>query len=287
MADESKNSVKTNYGPPHYRTFSTISFAREMAQAADVKQKNLLAIGDDSPLVRAMAPFMEMRYRAVDAILARNPTRQYLETCAGWTTRPLNLALANPDMNVVETDYSADVISIKPGLITSFSSLPINLKFGTFDMVTGDGLETLLPLLSQETETNIAFEGLLLYTSHDRVRQVAKTGRKLLSYFPKGSRLITPDVITKPNMAAVDELIGGSSVTMQKLSHAVKQDVTQNFFENDMDAMRIWQEEGFEVKFHHWGNLVQHLDSIDRLKLDRERVYSLIGPRGIFVMSLA
>lgn len=259
----------TNLGPCYLRSFSNIPYSMEMANAVDAKRA-VEIYWKGRTKIEVVAPYMEARYKALDALVKRSGVKQVLELAAGWSPRGMIMALGNPQASYIETDQSPEELDKKREIISQLiGNVPSNLHHVTFDVLKEDGLENVLALLKREP-TAVIHEGLFRYFSHPLKDATIAKIHSILTY-TNGGIYATPDIHTREvELEAFRRMNPKMDEIDKEHSEKTKTDIDGNYFKDHNEAKACFERPGFNVNPHTLGDFLADFSCLRHPELDRE-----------------
>lgn len=263
----------TNYGPCYLRSFTDIPFSTQIADAVDAKRAVQMYWGKMSQL-EIIVPYMEARYKAIDAIVKKSGVKQVLELAAGWSPRGMIKTWDNPQFNYIETDLSADELTRKREVIQEIMGhVPLNLHHVTFDVLKEDDLARVFALLNREP-TAIVHEGLFRYFSHPLKAATLDKIHSILEYVG-GGVYATPDIHTREvELVAFKKMNPNMDDVNKDHSQKTKTDIDGNYFDTHAEARIFFGRPGFNIQPHQLGEFVRDFSctrsqTLNQLVLER------------------
>lgn len=257
----------TNLGPCYLRTFSDIPFSSQIADAVDAKRA-VEAYWKGLTKLEVVAPYMEARYKALDALIKKSGVKQVLELAAGWSPRGI-IMTADRTINYIETDQSSEELEKKKEITRKIiGEVPSNLHHVTFDVLKENGLENVLAVLRKEP-TAIIHEGLFRYFSHELKAATLKKISAILEY-TGGGIYATPDIHTRAvELEAFRKMNPKMDEINKKHSEKTKTDINGNLFENPDEARLFFENHGFNVTSHKLGDFVKDFSCLRNPNLEK------------------
>jgi hypothetical protein len=95
--------IKTSKGAAYLRGLSDIPFAKEISKLIDAEAVHNQIMGDGAKEMEKYAPFVEARFKAINAQLATLVPSNIFELASGFSPRSLHYALGK-NVTYIDTD---------------------------------------------------------------------------------------------------------------------------------------------------------------------------------------
>jgi O-methyltransferase involved in polyketide biosynthesis len=254
------------------RTFTGIPYSVEIFEELKKEMKNI----PDSLLVEKLAPELEARFKLINKLLQEVGITQILELAAGYSTRGLVFA-QSMGATFVEVELSQVCVQ-KKRIIQKFTAIPENLHILSGNALRADDIKKCTEIFDRNSPVAVINEGLLRYLNFDEKRIVARNIFDLLSEF--GGVWITSDVAPKKFVLNQDKNIPTLNKNISILSN--RNNINWRF-EDEGHVRKFFEEVGFNLELHYFGEIRSELVSPTKLNLSTTQVDELleIGTVGI------
>jgi len=184
------------------RQYSDIPFAADVAKFVHAEKAIELLQADqafDPAELLWYAPFFEVRYKSVAAVIRKSGIHQVLELASGLSLRGLTMTRQDPELTYVETDLP-ELTEQKLSMVSELSKMhgfnqPKNHRFAVANALDLDQLKAAASGFDPQQPIAVVNEGLLQYLHRDELEQVTQNVCELLRTF--GGVWITPDFAVK------------------------------------------------------------------------------------------
>lgn len=274
--------IPTAYLTAYPRTFTDIPYSQEIfAELEHIKQQEGGQGINEEFKVQKLAPELEARYKLINLLLQKTGILQILELAAGLSTRGLSM-VNNPNVKYVELDLKP-MADIKTKIIDKLIDLPSNLHILDGNALRFSDLKKTIKYFDQNKQICIVNEGLLRYLNFSEKEQVAHNVYKLLEQF--GGVWITSDVTLKKLLETQN------AITMPGKNKIISVSTGKNFndnsFENEEQAIRFFENQGFVVEIHQFSEVADLLVSPQKLAISEDEVKKINHSGRVLVMRVA
>ncbi len=276
----------TAWGVAYQRTLSDIKYAKNIFNELDTiiqPTEPVQVEYIESVKKSKFAPQFEARFKLINRLFEENRTNQILELASGLAPRGLLLTDKYPSLRYVELDLPT-MASHKRQLLGNLYAKHEAEPRGNLYIESGDALSEDSVFAAAEHFRNeplaVINEGLLRYLNLDQKALVAQNVHALIKKF--GGVWITSDITTKKVLTYEEERMAGRE-RVKKLSGI---DVGENAFEDFAAAEKFFQNLGFSVEQHPFGEVINELVSPQKLELTRKEVEEMLKTAVVFVMRL-
>lgn len=266
------------------RQFTDIPYSKEIAQLTnaiatvqqfpDQEQMNLIVAG--------LAVLLEGRYKAIERVRSQFHATQILELASGLLPRGMILS-QHKEITFIESDLPA-MIQQKQQLAQQLVGERPNLHFLAINATSELNSLGLNDYFQSDQPITILCEGLLMYLTFAEKQQVFANVREILQTF--GGVWITPDLSTKVGL----EKLMPDSAAFQKMDqfYAITgRTMTENMF-IDLDHVKQFvQEQGFQIEEKSTLEVLDQLECLSALGIERDIAQKLLAMIPVFVLRLA
>jgi len=236
----------TALGVAYARSLSDIPYCSEIA---DICGASALSEAERQ-VYAALAPYFEVRFKAINRLVARESISNVLELASGLSPRGLIMA-DDPNVYYIETDLPA-ILDTKKRLLAALHK--VDPRHGPPEHLT------LLPLnvLDEHTFVSVAqqfppgplaiiHEGLLAYFSHNEKKILAEIVHQILS--KAGGVWITTDVFTRDDIRKSAPSRGEQDAVKGVLADTGR-DYVANAFSTQAEAKDFFERLGFKSSLY-------------------------------------
>jgi O-methyltransferase involved in polyketide biosynthesis len=249
----------------HFRTLTDIPFSRELAEACGAAAVFRDIVQGDPMDFLWSAPMVEMRYKAIDALLLRQQARQIVEVAAGVS--PRGLIWSRKDGYIFFQTDLVDISREMEGMVrASTVGKPDRLHFFPLNAVNGDNFRSLDDRLDPDAPVTVIAEGLMPYLTLDEKARVAANVRWLLKRH--GGVWITTDISANDRIKKLIKLDPRIQKVMDRISEVTGRDLKGNSFPTMEEAESFFRQSGFVVARHDQSGLVPTLSSLQKIRVD-------------------
>ncbi len=276
----------TAWGVAYRRTFTDIPYCKEIFDEFEIilkqNDKSLTAENYSTKQTTEITPFFEARYLLLNELIKKEKAQQIVELASGLTPRGLELTEGNSSVLYVEMDLPG-ILAEKEEIIKKIAkdkkvNNSQNLYFEAGNALKSEDLDKATSHFDREKEITIINEGLLRYLSHDEKKQLALAIKSQLQKF--GGQWITPDIGFKERVHRV--------VQPEKLAPLTGvDDFEANLFVDENTAKEFFENLGFNVKMHKYGEVEDQLVSPERLNVDKDKLKEMLNWSVAFVMRVS
>ncbi|MBW4523286.1 MAG: class I SAM-dependent methyltransferase [Scytolyngbya sp. HA4215-MV1] len=265
------------------RQFAGIPYTREIAELTDaIATVNQFTEGKLNSLVIGLAAIVEGRYKAIEYVRSQFHATQILELASGLLPRGMILS-QQPEITFIESDLLA-MIHQKQQLAQQLIGDRPNLHFLDIDATTTLNSSRLSAYFHVDQPVTVLCEGLMMYLTFAEKRQVFANMREILQTF--GGVWITPDLTTKVGADQMGRNSAAFEPVNQKISSLTGRLVAENEFADLDQARQFVREQGFQLDEFSMLEVLDQLESLSTLKIERDIAKVMLSTIPIFVMSL-
>lgn len=236
----------------YWKSLSDIPYAKEISDAIDAEKGAREVVGDKLTLMGQFSPIiMEVRYKAIDTGLRKNPVNNIMELACGLS--PRGLALTAGNKKYVGTDLPDMLAEAVPVINTIAARIGIQsrlLQFETVNVLDKEQLEKAAAHFKGERFA-ICNEGLLMYLDMEEKAAMAKNVHSVLKR--NGGYWITIDIgfsdIRKKMLAvATPESREKFKGVMGVISSQTGREMGSYDFTDDAEATKFYEALGFRIE---------------------------------------
>lgn len=270
------------------RQFTEIPYTKEISELTNAiaSVNQLMDREQANSVLGGLAVLVEGRYKAIEQILSQFHATQILELASGVLPRGIILS-QQPEITFIESDLPA-MIQQKQQLAQQLVGERPNLHFLAIDATSNLNSSRLNDYFQPNQPVSILCEGLLMYLTFAEKQQVFANVREILQRF-RGI-WITPDLSTK---VGAEKSIP-ASITPQQMEHMDQKFVSltgRTIMENmfiDLDHVKQFvQEQGFQMEKFSALEVLDQLECLSALGIERDLAQELLTTIPVFVLSLA
>ena len=267
------------------RQFTDIPYTQEIAELTNASA-SVQQLVDQTQMNSAMAGLallVEGRYKTIEQVLSQVHATQILELASGLLPRGM-IRSQQPEITFIESDLSA-MIQQKQQLAKLLVGERPNLHFLDINATSNLNSSRLNDYFQPDQPVSILCEGLLVYLTFAEKQQVFANVREILQRF--GGVWITPD------LATLDQSIPASTTPQQmeqmnqKFVSLTGRTLVENMF-IDLDHVKQFvQEQGFQMEKFSALEVLDQLECLSALGIERDMAKELLTTIPVFVLSLA
>lgn len=237
----------------YWRSLSDIPYSREIAETVHAEDTARQMLGDRlNVMMYFSAPMLEARYKAISYGLKRTGTDNVMELACGLC--PRGLEIASRGNMYVGTDLPVMIAESAPLLNRIAAEMGIdsrNLHYQAVNVMELDQLQAAAERFRGKP-FGICNEGLLMYLSREEKAIMAAHVHKLLS--ASGGVWVTTDILFNGYREKMVEMLGykldeNIKANLNIIGNQVGRDLSNNNFEDEADALKFYNDLGFEVEF--------------------------------------
>ncbi len=266
----------------YMRQFSDIPYTSEIAALSNAEAIANQFVEQGQPQPVMMAVMLEGRYKTIEKIRAQYHHTQVLELASGLLPRGM-IASENPEITFIESDL-VDMLHQKQQLVHQVIGDRANLHFLAIDATDNLNPLSLNEYFLADQPVTIVCEGLLQYLTLDEKQRVFINVRSILQTY--GGVWITPDFTTK----AIGQ-IRRSDPLIREVFEKIASSTNRTFMENEFDdlehAYRFSQEQGFQMERFSMVEVIDQLQCLSTLGIDRDRAKVVLSVTPVFALTLA
>lgn len=271
--------IPTAYLTAYPRTFTDLPYSKEIFEQLEIlRQENGDPVVADELKVEKLAPEIEARYRLVNKLIQQLHPSQILELASGLSTRGM-VMVENHDVTYVEVDLN-EMAVLKKRLTSTIMKQASDLYIESGNVLRLSDLEKAVAPFDPNKPLVIIHEGLLRYMNFAEKAQIARNVHALLERF--GGTWITPDVTLKKLLNTQDSHTMPGKNNM--LANMTGKNFDENSFENEEEAVKFFERQGFSVEIHRFREVANELSSPQKLNLSAEEIEKINGSGRVFVM---
>jgi len=275
----SKSVMETNLSTTYYLSFSDIPHAKAVSTILGAKEwylKHRREVG------KATIPFMEARYKAIDALIKKTGITQVIEFAAGRSVRGIN----NPQWNFIHSDYDSHALREMKRAVHRMGMKNTNLHFIQFDVITRRGMNKVMRSLNN-AKVAVIHSGLTTYYPHATKEKIAHTVQFLLKKY--GGVYITPDIPTLEYDKKLLQITPDHDQREKTRSTFIGRDLKSFKFKTYKEIHTFYSSLGFKIVRYKIGDLVSTISSIKRLyknSAEGKKIEDIVKNREIWLMTV-
>ncbi len=283
-AKDPKNISFTADYHTYFKLFYGLPFANEICDFSHGQEAFEAMAGGNVASNLSLIPIFEARYKGTDAAIRKyiemKGIRQVLSLAAGMEPRGIAFADKYSDMVYVETDISG-MFENKSALADSiFSRHKLKnrggLHFHVANALISEQLEEALVHFSPNKPLIIVNEGLLAYYSEKDNRVIMQNVHNILSRF--GGVWITSDTsLNRENRKILFSHVANIKQTTAKVEKGTGRNYDEKGFVDNEHAEKLLTSEGFNIREYGQDELGYHLNSLDKVGLDKTTFEQVAG----------
>lgn len=265
----------------YLRTFSDIPYSSEIAKACNAKETFEQIVGAEANDFLWVAPIIEMRYKAIEALLEQSSFKNNIvELAAGVSPRGL-IRSGDEACCYLETDLP-EILSEKLAIIKGIRRGETR-RWHQCAPINATDQNEFLRITEYTNSGGIAVinEGLLPYLDDVEKERVARNIYRLLKL--RGGVWITPDVSTGDRIKMLE-----SEPRILKVLKTIRdltgRDLRSNCCHTIEAARQFFQDIGFDVTVLKQRELVPVLSSVSAVGGDNDKIESMLEHARVMVM---
>ncbi|MDE1833435.1 MAG: hypothetical protein KGH58_03385 [Candidatus Micrarchaeota archaeon] len=233
----------------YFRAYTDIPYAKWIAQEANAAQVSMEMLGGWDKLDKMagfLVPFLELRYKGINAQLGRLGSNSILEIASGISPRAIELS-RNPYLNYVATDLPemmGEQVSLFSRILSG--STRSNLFMLGANALNLQELEAAAAILrARAVPITVINEGLLVYLTKEEKARVASNIHSVLG---GSGAWVTPDIYTSQELEAMIRRDPEMSDALDAVWGKVHRDMRDNMFDTREEAVSLFEGLGFRVE---------------------------------------
>jgi O-methyltransferase involved in polyketide biosynthesis len=215
--------------------------------------------------------------------LSQEHTTQILELASGLLPRGMILS-QQKEITFIESDLPA-MIQQKQQLAQLLVGERPNLHFLEINATSNLNSSRLNDYFQRERPVTILCEGLLVYLTFAEKRQLFANVREILQTF--GGVWITPDLATKVGLEKIKHDPAESQQIAQKFASLTGRTAMENLFVDLDHVKQFVTEQGFLLEEKSVPGLLDQLECLSALGIERDIAQELLTTIPVFVLRLA
>jgi O-methyltransferase involved in polyketide biosynthesis len=215
-----------------------IPWAKEMCDVLRGRGASLSDGPWTEEMARAVAPFMDARFRAVDHVLNEKGATQVLELAAGLS--PRGMEMVRRGVVYVEADLPESSAMKREVVTAILGAVPEGLHLCAASVVDRAEMLACCAPFAERRPVAVTTEGLLRYLTFDEKTQLAANVHQILRRF--GGWWITPDI----HLRAFTER--QTQAYRQNETATLGRDLSSNYFDDLEHAQAFFENAGFAVE---------------------------------------
>jgi O-methyltransferase involved in polyketide biosynthesis len=269
----------------YVRQFSDIPYTKEIAQLTNAiaSVEQFTDQGQMNSFMAGLAAVIEGRYKAIEYVLSQEHTTQILELASGLLPRGMILS-QQKEITFIESDLPA-MIQQKQQLAQLLVGERPNLHFLEINATSNLNSSRLNDYFQRERPVTILCEGLLVYLTFAEKRQLFANVREILQTF--GGVWITSDLATKVGLEKIKHDPAESQQIAQKFASLTGRTAMENIFVDLDHVKQFVTEQGFVLEEKSVPGLLDQLECLSALGIERDIAQELLTTIPVFVLRLA
>ncbi|HEY9604096.1 MAG TPA: class I SAM-dependent methyltransferase [Allocoleopsis sp.] len=269
----------------YVRQFTDIPYTKEISELT-----NALATVNQwmdreqaNSVLGGLAVLVEGRYKAIEQVLSQFHATQILELASGLLPRGTILS-QQPEITFIESDLPT-MIQQKQQLTQQLVGERPTLHFLAIDATSNLNSSRLDDYFQPNRPVSILCEGLLMYLTFAEKQQVFANVREILQSF--GGVWITPDLSTMEKSIPASTTPQQMEQMDRKFVSLTGRTIAENTFIDLDHAKQFVQEQGFQMEEFNALEVLDQLECLPTLGIERDIARELLTTISVFVLRLA